>query len=376
MKITDILCHKLYARRQPAFGKSVVTGLGPAAMSRYAMVEIKTNQGIIGYGEVANVFDPDGHGLADIIDKKLTPLLVDKNPFEIASLNHKLDCVIGPNQRPAKAGIDIALYDLIGKALDIPIYQLLGGPTRRRIPLSYSIPFGSPDEMAELALAKHNLGFKTIKIKIGQGSDVDIMAIKRIREALGNDITIRIDANMTFTNIAHACEIIRAVEKYRIELIEQPLTPDRLNEIAEIKSRVNTPIMVDESVQGPNSMLDIVNTSAADITNIYVMESGGITDATTNFRIAAAAGLRAMIGSMPEMGIGTAAQIHLGGAVPNLDLASDCCGSLYHLDDVVSTPFEFDEGYAIVNDAPGLGVDVLEKQVQKLSTPPNGILNP
>ena len=370
MKITAVECTVIYARRRRAFGKAVVTGLGQAALSEYALVELKTDIGISGFGEIASVFDKKGTQLAAEVRDRLAPLLVGQDPMRIAALNAAMRTALSGSE-PALAGVDIALHDLVGKALDSPVYNLLGGLSRPRIALSYSIPFGAPDEMAVFALDRVGEGFRTVKVKIGQGHDRDVEAVRRVREAVGPDIRVRVDANMSFSDVASAVRTIRALEPFSPELIEQPLTRERIADMALIRADVDAAIMADESIWSPADTLAVIMAGAADVANIYVMESGGLQAAVTSFRLCELAGMRTMIGSMPELGIGTAAQIHLGCAMPNLDIDSDCCGSLYHEEDYLLTPLHIEGGYAYPPVGAGLGVEVDAAVIERWRKPPD-----
>ena len=159
--------------------------------------------------------------------------------------------------------------------------------------------------------------------------------------------------------MASAKEAIRLVERimdFDPEMLEQPMPAHDLPAMAEIRRSVSLPIMADESVASPLTAMEVIRREAADVLNVYVVESGGIQNAARIFTLAEQAGLGCMIGSMPELGIGTAAQIHLGIAMPNLDFDSDACGSLYQEEDLLATPLRLDQGFAYAPEGPGLGV--------------------
>ena len=358
MKITDVRCTPVGVPRRKIFDRTVVTGLGPAAVSRYTLVELMTDTDHVGLGEAACVFDPTGAALATYIESQMRPKLLGRNPFDRSALNAMLRSSAPTGYEPALAAIDIALHDLMGKALDVPVYDLLGGMARPRVPLSYSIPFGEPGEVVRFSRECLERGFKTLKIKIGQSHDRDVECVHRVCEAVPNDVIVRVDANMSFGDATAALKFIDAIAGLHIELLEQPLAPDCLAETTRIRERSPIPIMVDENVWGPATVVNVISAQAADVLNVYVMESGGLEAARVNFSMAEAAGLKCMIGSMPELGIGTAAQIHLGVAVPNLDLAADCCGSLYHDDDVTQPSLCLEDGFAVPPSGPGLGVEL------------------
>jgi muconate cycloisomerase len=243
--------------------------------------------------------------------------------------------------------------------LATPVYNLLGGKVRERIPLSYSIPFGSPEDMAGLARERVEWGHRTIKVKVGSDdSRRDIAAVKLVRKAIGPEVKLRVDGNMGWQTAKQAIRVIRAMEEHDLELVEQPLPAQDLDGMAEIRRSIGVPLMADESIRNPHSAMQVIRREAADIGNVYVTEAGGLLNASRIFAMFEAAGLPCMIGSMPEFGIGTAAQIHLGVAMTNLGPDSDACGVLYHQQDLLRTPLRIENGFSYAPEGPGLGVDI------------------
>ncbi len=196
-------------------------------------------------------------------------------------------------------------------------------------------------------------------MKVGsEDSTRDIAAVKEVRKAIGADVKLRVDGNMGWRTPKQAIHIIRAMEEWDLELVEQPLPAHDLDGMAEIRRNIGVPLMADESIRTPRSAMQVIQRKAADIANVYVTEAGGILNATKIFAMCEAAGMPCMIGSMPEFGIGTAAQIHLGMAMTNLGPDSDACGVLYHEADLLKTPLRIEDGFSYPPDGPGLGVEV------------------
>ncbi len=358
MKITDIRCVPVLCPRKRAFGSVTKTALGPAAYSDYTIVFVKTDAGIIGLGEVDSVFKRRGALLHHDLENALVPAVVGEDPFRIAWIVQKMDHALDGVEE-AKAGIEMALWDIVGKALDTPVYNLLGGKVRDRIPLSYSIPFGPPEDMAELARERVKWGHRTIKVKVGsEDSTRDIAAVKLIRKAIGPEVKLRVDGNMGWQTAKQAIQVIRAMEEHNLELVEQPLAAYDLDGMAEVRRSIGVPLMADESIRNPRSAMQVIRREAADIANVYVTEAGGLLNASKIFAMCEAAGMPCMIGSMPEFGIGTAAQIHLGVAMTNLGPDSDTCGVLYHQEDLLKTPLRIENGFSYPPEGPGLGVEI------------------
>jgi muconate cycloisomerase len=370
MKIEAIRTRVVYGRRKRAYGRVAATALGPADVSEHGLVFIDTDAGITGIGEISSVFSRRGRLLCRDVDELLAPALTGLDPFELTRIVALMDRLLSGTE-PAKAGVEMALWDVLGKALGVPVYKLLGGKVRDTVPLSYSIPFGEPEEMAEFAQARAAEGFRTVKVKVGQGADRDLAAVAAVRTAVGNGCRVRIDANMAWRTAKEAIWLIRKMERYDPELVEQPLPPRELDAMAEVRRNVGVPIMADESVWTPRDAMEVIRRGAADIVNVYVTESGGLQAASKTFALCELAGIPCMIGSMPEFGIGTAAQIHLGIAMTNLGYDSDTCGVLYHEADLLKAPLRLAGGRALPPEGPGLGVEVDMAVVEHWSHPPD-----
>ncbi|MSO92913.1 MAG: hypothetical protein EXQ86_05870 [Rhodospirillales bacterium] len=369
MKITKVRTIVIYGPRRKAYGRTYASGLGPRTYSEHCIVLIDTDAEITGIGEVASCFARRGRIYEAEIEQLLAPVLIGEDPYRIAHLAARMNAVFEGSE-PAKAGLEMALFDIVGKDLGTPVYNLLGGMVRERVGLSYSIPYGGPGEMAAFAAEKARAGFRTVKVKVGQDRKTDIEAVRLIREAVGPDVIVRVDANMRWRTVAEAMQVIQAIQPYDIELVEQPLPPRELDALAELRRRVSIPIMADESVWTPRDALEVVRRGAVDIVNVYLMESGGFLAAARNFGICETAGIPCIIGSMPEMGLATAAQIHLGVAMTNLGLDSDCCGVLYHEEDLLTRPLKIEGGFSYPPVGPGLGVELDMKVVERWKKPP------
>jgi L-alanine-DL-glutamate epimerase-like enolase superfamily enzyme len=359
MKITEVRTVPVWCPRRRPFGAVTRTALGPADLSDYTIVFVETDAGITGLGEVCSVFKRRGALLRSDLELALVPAVVGEDPFRIAHIVRKMDLALDGVEE-AKAGIEMALWDILGKALDTPVYNLLGGKVRERIPLSYSIPFGEPEQMAEFAAERVKAGHRTVKVKVGSDKpEADIAAVKQVRKAIGPDIKLRVDGNMGWSTAKQAIRMIREMEPWNLELVEQPLPAHDLDGMAEVRRAIGVPLMADESVRDPRSAMAVIRRGAADIANVYVTEAGGLLKASRIFGMCEAAGIPCMIGSMPELGIGTAAQIHLGVAMTNLGPDSDTCGVLYHHNvDLLTRRLRIEDGYSYAPDGPGLGVEI------------------
>ncbi|MFN8590621.1 MAG: mandelate racemase/muconate lactonizing enzyme family protein [Thermomicrobiales bacterium] len=331
------------------------SALGRFATYEYAIVIVHTDEGIEGYGEISTLWDGTSGVQCAFVEHAFRPALIGEDPFAI---NRCLSRMATPFEGawPARAGVEMALYDIVGKALNTPVYNLLGGNVRESVVLSRSISMGEPAAMAAEAQAAVADGFTCVKVKVGRPERDDAASVAAVRAAVGPEVTLRVDANMGWPTAKDAIRQIKAMEPYGIHSVEQPLPPGDLGALRLVRASVDTPIMVDESVWGPRDAWQILRAEAADLINIYVAESGGLTNSALIFRMAELAGVPCVIGAMPELGIGTAAGVHLGLAMTNLHDPCDACGVIYHDVDVIAERFTVRDGQIWPLPGPGLGV--------------------
>lgn len=331
------------------------TSLGVFHTYEYAVVIVSTDQGIDGVGEISMLWDGANRTQCGFVDGYFRDRLIGQDPRQINLCLRRMDTLV-EGAWPARAAIEMALFDIAGKALNTPVYQLLGGKVRESIVLSRSIVMEAPAQMAASAAKFVEEGFRCVKVKVGLDSEHDIQAVAAIRQAVGDKVLLRIDANMGWRTAKEAIRTIKRLEPYVIHSVEQPLPRAELEEIRLVRTSVDTPIMLDESIWGPREAWNALRAGAADILNIYVAESGGLTNSALIFRMAETAGIPCVIGAMPELGIGTAAAVHLGVAMTNLTDPCDACGVIYQPADVVSERFKVVNGEIWPLEGPGLGV--------------------
>jgi L-alanine-DL-glutamate epimerase-like enolase superfamily enzyme len=346
------------------------SALGLSTRSTFGIVQIDTSSGITGVGEISMIWNGDGAALCPLVNDVIAPVLIGLEPFDINRAHQLMGTAVQFSRaaNPAKAAIDMALYDIAGKLLDTPVYNLLGGRVRDTVPLSMSIHIAPISEMVAQAKEAISRGFKGVKIKVGIDPRHDLEAATAIRQALGQDATVRVDANMGWRSRRQALSMIEALEPLHIHSVEQPLPADRIEDLAWLRNVSPIPIMVDESVWGPADAQRVIEARAADIINVYVSEAGGLRNAARIFAMAEAAGIACTIGSMPELGIGTAAQMHLAVAVPELLGPSDVCGALYNAESLIEEELPIGNGLAGVPPGPGLGITLDKARLMELTT--------
>jgi len=350
------------------YKEAFITAYGQRVYKDHVIVRIQTSDGLVGFGESAPV--PWIHGetqltISAIIKKYFAPIIIGKDPYDLEKIVHELDKILA-NVPIAKAAIDIALHDILGKILGVPVYILLGGCYRKKIPLVYVLRMEDPDRMVEKAKNAVKMGFTTLKMKVGEGFQADIERIKSVREAIDSNVKLRIDANQGWS-LKDAIKIIKTIEKhgYEIELIEQPIPNWDLEGMSKITSISTIPIAADESVYSPRDALIMVKRHACDIINIKVMKAGGLLNSKKIVYVSEAAGIPNLVGSMITFGIGTIASAHLSAFIKDLRYASEHIGPLYLKDDILEKPVEIERGSLKIPDKPGLGIGVSEEKIER-----------
>ncbi|WP_103105538.1 mandelate racemase/muconate lactonizing enzyme family protein [Brevibacillus reuszeri] len=331
------------------------------------IVKMTTDTGIVGYGE--GMPDPHVTGESfystyEMLSKDVAPLLIGENPFAIEKL-HKIMAATVYHAPTAKAAIDIACYDIMGKATGQPVYNLLGGKMHASLSVPFVISILPPEEMASQAAQAVADGYTSIKIKVGDDPATDVKRIRAVREAIGENVQLRVDANQGWRNVATTMRVLKQVEDCEMEWIEQPVLADDIIGLAEVRQKTTIPVMIDEGLHGDKEMREVIMRQAADLINIKLMKCGGLYPACKLVAQAEIAGLGCQVGSMVESSIATAAGAHLSIA-KSMIFSNEMVGPLMFSKDFGKLHYEKDQ--LMVTDRPGLGVDVDEVTVQELST--------
>ena len=327
--------------------------------SNFLFVRILLENGIAGYGEVSGTLNWSGEDATTaepIIREKITPSLVGKSLSEFATLLSTIDLAVVGNYF-TKAGVEMALWDALGKCEDKPVHALLGGKKRESIPVKISIS-GDGQQLEDGYEAASKSGFKKFKVKVGHGRDRDLPRFVLARKLAGEHAFIGVDANCGWSR-AEADFCIPELKELNVAFIEQPLDRQDYKGSRELR-RYELPIVADESVFTEEQLESVIQEQSASDVSIYIGKSGGINNAFQMANKANRSGLGVIIGSNAELGIGTAAQIHVAAACSRLsDIPSDIIGHHFYSDDVLDVPQLIDGLVAKVNNDAGLGVSLL-----------------
>ena len=309
-----------------------------------------------------------------VLENHLIEAVKGLDPRAMAALHEAMDKAVKGNPY-AKAAIDMACYDIAGKAANVPAYTLLGGQFRDRIEVAHSLGIMPIDKCVDEAAEAIEEGAKTLKCKTGLDSERDVRVVQELRERLGDEVRIRVDGNEGYADVWEAIRVTRRQEEYDILLCEQPVMGAL--PLARVAERIDVPVMADESAWTVHDILELAEHNAAACFSCYVTKPGGLFRAVQQANIAQSLGMFCDIGGSIESGIGCAANLHLGAALPIATLPSVCpvakpegadgpsVAGIYYLDDLITEPLRFEDGCVLVPDGPGLGVEVDEGKLEK-----------
>ena len=321
-------------------------------------LKFETDEGIIGWGCATpdSVTSETKETVVHCFNTLIKDILIGKNPLRINFINETLEEKVKGNPS-LKAGINMGLYDILGKKADMPLYKLLGG-YKEKIETSVTIGLNPVDTMVEKAKSLVSDGFTCLKIKCGMDADLDIEAVLAIRNAVGSEIKLRLDANEGYT-LEKALRVIETVEKLGadIEMLEQPTPAKYLYALKEITTQCAVPITADETALTLRDSVRLVKMEIADLINIKLMKLGGITNAIKVNTYAEIAEIPVMVGCMNESMAAMAAGVHFACAFKNIQYADlDSARDFTH--DIVKGGARYENGFVIPSEKPGLGIEV------------------
>lgn len=361
------------------------------------VVRITTDDGTVGIGDGGHAmpihyYESQG-SIMEFVHNWFGPMLLGENPFDIERITHNMDRLVGHNWI-AKTGIDYALYDIKGKALGVPAYELLGGRTREKVKLGWMLyalqdlgDTGEVDKYIKEAVGAVAAGYHALKVKVGLSTpEDDVERVRLIREAVGPTVPMHVDANQAWSpNVA--IKTIQKLEKYDLYGAESPVADWDLEGLAKVHRAVDVPIIADEVARSPQEVINVIRADAADMFVLHLSKAGGLFKSQEYVAIAEAANMPVILGLMVTGGIEHAANAHLAVAMDWLDkLPHECVGPQTVFGEFDTLRIERERldcitGYARVEngflyppEGPGLGVELDEEKVNEWLTPGKEIL--
>jgi muconate cycloisomerase len=332
------------------------------------LVRLETDRGLVGWGEAASAPSMTGETVESMMAaiRYLEPYLVGMALDDIAAAAAKMDRALYGNQA-AKSAVEIALHDALGKACEKPVFDLLGGRRRERVPMVRMI--AASDPVADVAEARRckGEGYVAFKIKVGTGNPQrDAQRTREVCEALGEGLLICADANQGWTT-DEAVQYVRGVEGSSLNFFEQPVMGHDLAGMARVAAATTIAIGFDEGLHRIDDLRRHHEAHAARGASLKTIKLGGLRPVCEAAQLCQQLGMKVnLAGKMAESGIATAAVLHLAAAVPTLDWGVSPT-SPYLAEDILKRPLQFSQGHALVPSGPGLGIEVDEARVRRFA---------
>jgi muconate cycloisomerase len=365
MTIVSVTAEPIQGRIDPEI--AIVSSLGPHVVGNYVLVRVTDTEGRVGLGEasVTSVWSGETQaGCLALIRDLLAPLLVGADPFDSAWIERRLEKAAFANSF-ARAALEMALLDLQGQILGVPLYRILGG--RDHFPsgdpgvrLKFVVGAVEPAVAAERAARMVSHGWQAIKVKVGKDPRGDVERLRAVRQAIGPTVFLSVDANGGYS-VDEAIRVARALEDLGVALFEQPTRRGDHHAMARVRDRSGIPIMADESCFTLLDALAIVRAEAADVLSLYPGKHGGVRATQRVAAVAEAAGLACTIGSNLEREVATAAMAHLAVSTPVIvcdRYPGDLIGPVYFEQALSTEPLRYSADRLFLPPGPGLGVRV------------------
>lgn len=322
-----------------------------------ALVQVRTDEGVTGLGECPG--HPNVRLVVDVLDAA-RDVVVGEDPFRIERLLQLLFTRRGMHHfrhtaNVALGGLETALWDIVGKVAGQPLANLFGGRVRDRVDYYYYVPMASSDTMAAQAAEGGAAGFRTIYLKSGFDRSKDVEDVAAVREAIGPDLRLRIDANEAWTP-AEAISIATELEPFGLELIEQPVSMYDLDGLARVRRAVRTPVAANQAAWLEFDVLEIVRKRAADVVLTCPHQLHGLLAFKKVAALCEIAGLPIVKHSFGDLGVTTWAAAQVLATCPNATLANQTHYNLLDDDVIVGGPPIFTDGALELPDVPGIGV--------------------
>jgi L-alanine-DL-glutamate epimerase-like enolase superfamily enzyme len=353
MKITRITATPVfipYAAPVGPYRGRVAKGAGTLGASGL-IVKVETDAGLIGWGEGTGCFATDP-----------TPVIVGQHVGDILCVYDKL-VAAGIGLGPV-SGIEMALWDLIGKRADLPVYRLLGGLNRTQVDFTACFGLNEPAKSASTARAYiDNWGFTSLKTKAGNDPEEDLRIVQAVQKEIGDEAFLRPDANCGYTPEV-AAKLLPKLSDLGIRYYEDPCSNQNTEALAQIRSETKIRILINMGFRTPQDVKRILNGEAADFLMPDTPVTGSLLKVADITRAAQAWDVPCLMHCSHDLGLKTASILQLAAGLPNFSGPSDTC---YHglTDDILSHPFKFENGKLSVPAGPGLGVEVDETKIQK-----------
>jgi L-alanine-DL-glutamate epimerase-like enolase superfamily enzyme len=330
------------------------------------IARVWTDSGKYGLGAVdprANYDEDSLEGMVDILQNHLIPVVVKEDPQRIRRIVDMMDAAI-PKHLGAKAVVEMALFDLLGKALGVPVHTLFGGRVRDEIVLNGWLGIVDPETARSETQDMLDRGFRSLKVKINADLAGAAKRVEAVRSVVRDRMLIRVDANEALS-LEQAREVVKALAPFEIEYLEQPMAREKLDEFITLSQSSQVKLMADESIHDMKTLLDILKSGAAQFVKVKIQKMGGFLKTYQAVQVAEAFGIPVVLGHGFGLTINTLAELHLAACTRAIVDGCESVGPIKMADDVVQEPLIMNRGVVSVPTRPGLGVDLDEEKIKK-----------
>lgn len=364
MKITAIRIFPCRIKLKEPF----IISLGPLYYAENVFVKIETDEGLTGFGECSPFRTINGESMETCyaVGKfYLSELLLNANPLDPENCSRLMDeCIYGNSS--IKSAFDMALFDIAAQAAGLPLYQFLGGSKTKDIFTDYTISISDPEKMAADAVRIKAEGYTVIKVKVGGSVDQDLERIRLIRQKIGNEIPLRIDANQGW-DLETARTILAVLADYNIQHCEEPIARWKFLQLEELRKHSSIPIMADESCCDHNDAARLIQLHACDRMNVKLGKSSGIFKALKIIRLAEKENILLQVGGFLESRLGFTASAHLALCSDQIQFYDFDTPLMFEEDPVIGGITHKENGRIEVPDGIGLGAQIDEKYLKEYS---------
>ena len=344
-----------FKRIEIAMKKPFVIAIGSTSVYEGYIVKVKTDDGYEGIGEAV----PTPHIMGDtmgsvenelgifqknIVGMEVSPERINEKMFSLAR-----------NSKASRAAVDMAIWDIIGKKAKLPVHSILGN-YRSEFETSYTVDLVEPEVAGREAAELLKDGVVVFKIKLGSGLEKDYARVERVRKIVGDDKEVYVDFNQSYS-AKKAIALSERISKFNIEFLEQPVPANDVRALRFVREHTSIPVMADEAVMSPQDAATIIQNEAADMINLKLMKSGGITDGLTIIKTSQSFRIPVMVGCMVETRLANTAGLHLALSQPAVKY-TDLDGFSSLKEDIVKGGILFKDGKNSLQDGPGLGVSL------------------
>ena len=339
---------------------------GPISDQESVLVRMITATGEYGMGAIEPVSGYDeesGEEIVDILENQLAPIIIGEDPFQVRKITEKMDSEIAGHPG-SKAIVEMALFDLMGKTLGVPVHALFGGRMKDVVYLNGWIGILEPEDANREAKALLEKGFRSVKVKINSDLAAASKRVEAVRTAVQNKMEIRVDANESL-NLEQAADIAARLKPFDVLYLEQPFPRERVENFAALSKSSPIKLMADESIYDIKTLMKVLKSGGADFVKVKIQKLGGFLKTYQAVQIAEAFGVPVILGHGFGLTTNTLAEIHLAACTNAIIDGCEAVGPMKMADDIVKEPLVMDRGIVAVPQKPGIGVELDDGKLKK-----------